>query len=279
MEKRQSVLHTDFVEQLRDGGIGYKGFGIIPKYVMLDTSLTIEAKSIYAYLCSLARNGTTAFPSRDTILSCLKINKDTYYKHFALLSKQGYITKEQQRINGDFGSNLYTLVTNQKKFKDTPAIPSHAKAYSTIRFSGLKAAGYGMIPYAVMIDHRLGIKAKGVYAYFCAHTGGGLSAFPKRDQILYHLSLSENTYYKYYKQLIQLNYMTIQQRTVNGKFNVNDYFLTDKPDVAEISQAPRLNSSDTQTSDTTINNITNAYGRWSYRPLYRLFGLRQPRIR
>lgn len=285
MGKGQNTLNTDFAEKLRVEGVGYKGFGIIPKYVMLDTSLTIEAKSIYAYLCSLAGNGSTAFPSRDTILSCLQINKDTYYKHFSLLTAQGYISKEQQRNGRDFGSNLYTIVSNPKKFEDKPEVLSREVVYSKIRFSGLKAAGYGMIPYAVMIDSRLDIKAKGVYAYFCSYTGGGSSAFPKRDRILYYLNLSEKTYYKYYNQLLQHNYMTIQQRTVKGKFNVNDYFLNDNPDIAQFSvvpcgkisdtlkpakpcsnssdtQIPDTLFSDTQIPDTTINKtntITSSY--------------------
>ena len=45
-------------------GIDSKGYGKIPKLVMQDHNLTIEAKAIYAYFASYAGAGTNAFPSR-----------------------------------------------------------------------------------------------------------------------------------------------------------------------------------------------------------------------
>ena len=50
-------------------GVDCKGFGVIPKIVTTDTNLSIGAKALYAYLCSYAGNGTTAFPRRDKILA------------------------------------------------------------------------------------------------------------------------------------------------------------------------------------------------------------------
>ena len=73
-----------FGDQLRVEGVNFKGFGILPKYVMLDHDLTLEAKTIYAYFCSFAGNGDTTFPSRSKILSDLPMSKDCYYKHFHL---------------------------------------------------------------------------------------------------------------------------------------------------------------------------------------------------
>ena len=160
---------ADFGDQLRIQGVNCKGFGILPKYVMLDPDLTIEAKTIYAYFCSFAGNGNSTFPGRDKILSDLPMSKDAYYKHFRQLTEQGYISVEQEI--GDraaFGKNIYTLVSNPKKFEEKPEDTKHSLAYSRIRFSGLKAAGFGMIPKAVMLDPRLPVKAKGVYAYFCS---------------------------------------------------------------------------------------------------------------
>lgn len=171
-----------FGDQLKVEGINFKGFGILPKYVMLDPDLSIEAKTIYAYFCSFAGNGSATFPGRDKILSDLPMSKDAYYKHLRQLTDQGYITVEQQggTSGAIYGKNIYTLVSNPKKFSENPEDTKHGLAYSRIRFSGLKAAGFGMIPKAVMIDPRLPVKAKGVYAYFCSFTGSGNNAFPKR---------------------------------------------------------------------------------------------------
>ena len=95
---------------LKTDGIQSKGFGIVPKLVMQDKRLTIQAKAIYAYFCSYAGNGTTAFPSRNKILFDLSISKDTYYRHFNLLKQYGYIKCEQQHQGGRLSRNIYTLM-------------------------------------------------------------------------------------------------------------------------------------------------------------------------
>lgn len=238
-----------FGDQLKVEGINFKGFGILPKYVMLDPDLSIEAKTIYAYFCSFAGNGSATFPGRDKILSDLPMSKDAYYKHFRQLTDQGYITVEQQggKSGAIYGKNIYTLVSNPKKFSEKSEDTKHGLAYSRIRFSGLKAAGFGMIPKAVMIDPRLPVKAKGVYAYFCSFTGSGNNAFPKKEKILFHLGIAEKTYYKFYKLLTELNYITAVQRHIDGRLQVNDYYLNDTPNAAN-AQKKTVFSCSTQDS-------------------------------
>lgn len=238
-----------FGDQLKVEGVNFKGFGILPKYVMLDPDLSIEAKTIYAYFCSFAGNGSATFPGRDKILSDLPMSKDAYYKHFRQLTDQGYITVEQQggKSGAIYGKNIYTLVSNPKKFSEKPEDTKHGLAYSRIRFSGLKAAGFGMIPKAVMIDPRLPVKAKGVYAYFCSFTGSGNNAFPKKEKILFHLGIAEKTYYKFYKLLTELNYITAVQRHIDGRLQVNDYYLNDTPNAAN-AQKKTVFSCSTQDS-------------------------------
>ena len=225
---------SDFISELRVVGINYKGYGQLPKYVMLDPDLTIEAKGIYAYFCSYAGGGNSAFPGRDKILADLKISKNAYYRHFNLLKSQGYILVKQNNIYSDegmrFKKNIYVLVSNPKKFKDKLENGQGTLEYAQIAFSGLAAIGYGTIPKAVMLDNRLPLKAKAIYAYLCSFTGSGNSAFPKKSNMLFHLSISEKAYYKYYKLLTSLNYITVIQRHVNGKLSVNDYYLNDMPD-------------------------------------------------
>lgn len=247
-----------FGDQLKVEGINFKGFGILPKYVMLDPDLSIEAKTIYAYFCSFAGNGSATFPGRDKILSDLPMSKDAYYKHFRQLTDQGYITVEQQGGNSGaiYGKNIYTLVSNPKKFSEKPEDTKHGLAYSRIRFSGLKAAGFGMIPKAVMIDPRLPVKAKGVYAYFCSFTGSGNNAFPKKEKILFHLGIAEKTYYKFYKLLTELNYITAVQRHIDGRLQVNDYYLNDTPNAANAQKKTVFSCStqDGKKQDTEIQD-------------------------
>ena len=92
-------------------GINSQGYGIIPKMVMQDKRLTIQAKAIYGYFCSYAGAGKTAFPGRNKIMADLKVSKESYYKHFNLLKDYGYIEAYQEKDeNGAFCRNVYTLV-------------------------------------------------------------------------------------------------------------------------------------------------------------------------
>lgn len=266
-------LQHDFVDRLQVEGVNFKGFGIIPKFVMQDPDLSITAKAIYAYFCSFSGNGDSAFPGRSKILNDLLISKNAYYKHFGLLKDQGYILVQQSRLNGAvFSNNIYTLVSNPKKFCESFKDKKQSLAYNRIRFSGLKSAGYGIIPKAVMLDSRLDIKAKGIYAYFCSLSGSGNNAFPSRKAIVKHLKISENTFYKYITLLIDLNYMYSVQRRIDGKFSVNDYYLCDNPYMGDNSSSEVLEHKspclkkwdtekwdtkkwDTKKEDTNINSI------------------------
>lgn len=249
-----NVIKLDFIDELKIEGVKYKGYGVLPKYVMIDPDLTIEAKGIYAYFCSYAGAGNTAFPSRDKIVANLMINKDTYYKHFNVITSQGYIMVEQKHAHGGRGNgftkNIYTLVSNPKKFEDKPEDVKHNQAYMRIRFGGLEAAGFGFIPKAVMLDSRLSLKAKAIYAYFCSFTGSGNAAFPKATTIFHHLNISKVPYYKYFNLLLDYNYISVEQRRINGQMSINDYYLNDKPN-AEIKPMRTISSDSCQTGNSS----------------------------
>ena len=118
MEKMREVYffmsNTDKLANILEvKGIHAKGFGTIPKIVMQDRRLTIEAKAIYAYFCSYAGAGSTAFPSVNKIIYDLNMNKDTYYKHLDVLKDCGYVTVTPNRAEGNkFDNNIYTLIFN-----------------------------------------------------------------------------------------------------------------------------------------------------------------------
>lgn len=97
-------------------GVNAQGYGIIPKLVMKDRRLTPQAKSIYAYFCSYAGCGSTAFPKVSKIMYDLNMSNKTYYKHFELLTTYGYVTVIRARQKGSkFDNNIYKLNGNPKK--------------------------------------------------------------------------------------------------------------------------------------------------------------------
>ena len=90
--------------------VSARGFGTVPKLVMLDVRLSAQAKAIYAYFSSFAGAGTTAFPRRSTVMRELGIKStNTYYKHLEQLVEHGYLSIEQQKSNGRFDVCTYRL--------------------------------------------------------------------------------------------------------------------------------------------------------------------------
>lgn len=217
--KSQSIA-----DMIRYEGVDCKGFGIITKLVMTDTDITIGSKALYSYLCSYAGSDNAAFPKRDKILHDLNMCKTAYYKHLQLLLDTGYIRIE--RGNTYPFRNTYIIVSRPPKLAE---IQLDVKGKDLV-VRGIKSLGYGTIPKAVMIDDRLNYKAKALYAYFCSFSGNGTFAFPKRNDILYHLQISINTFQTYIHQLIEYNYITVEQTHEKGRFGKNIYYINDLPD-------------------------------------------------
>lgn len=123
-------MQDKLTDLLRVEGVHAKGYGMIPKLVMQDKRITIEAKSIYSYFCSYAGAGTQAFPSVPLILEHLKIDKKRYYKHLSFLKTYGYIKIEQtrDRAGSKFSRNLYTLCTYPEEMISEEALEENPEA-------------------------------------------------------------------------------------------------------------------------------------------------------
>ena len=97
-------------DRLNLKGIMSEGYGVIPKKVMKDKDLTIEAKAIYAFMASFSGNGNTSYPSVEYITDFLDISRHRFNRHRKLLEEKGYISVSQERKKGSkFNHNVYTL--------------------------------------------------------------------------------------------------------------------------------------------------------------------------
>lgn len=225
----------DFPEVLRVKGVMAKGFGIICKFPMVDHELSLPAKAIYALICSYAGNGTSTFPSREKIMHHLKIGKDKCSAGIKELNDQGYlIVSKRVMPNGQFASNVYEIATNPKRFDESAYESSGGSLTSSLSYTGMKKAGFGVIPRMVMMDERLSVTAKVLYAYLSSFVGGGTVAFPKTSLIQYHLGITQSTYQRHMQQLTKANYISMIQRHENGLLGANNYFLVDHPDEASV---------------------------------------------
>jgi len=111
-DKVVATADAELTDMLVMDNVKAKGFGTVPKLMMLDRRLTAQAKAIYAYFASFAGAGATAFPRRSTIARELKISEKSYYPHFKLLLDTGYISVESTRKKGKYDVSIYHLSDN-----------------------------------------------------------------------------------------------------------------------------------------------------------------------
>lgn len=139
----------------------------------------------------------------------------------------------------------------------------YEKFTNILEIEGINAQGFGTIAKMVMLDQRLTIEAKAIYSYFCSYAGGGSTAFPSVSKIVYDLKISKDRYYKHFKLLVELGYISVRENKDNGKFANNIYRIMSNPvpctENKEMDspcpENPDKENSDKESQDTNINNI------------------------
>lgn len=91
------------------GNVADEGYGMIFKKPLKDKRLSIEAKAIYAFICSYTGAGQTAFPGVKLMLDCLGISENRFYKHRKQLVELGYLTITHRYDGQKNQNNLYTV--------------------------------------------------------------------------------------------------------------------------------------------------------------------------
>ena len=90
------------------------GYGIIPKIVMRDKNLSIEAKAIYAYLIAFAGDKKTCYPSRNLMCKELGISINRFTKHLKTLKESGYIKVERVKSGNLKAKNIYEIIMDER---------------------------------------------------------------------------------------------------------------------------------------------------------------------
>jgi predicted ArsR family transcriptional regulator len=88
------------------------GYGTVTKDAMQDRELTIEAKAIYAYLCSFAGGKDEAWPSVNKMCYDLNISENRLRKHLNLLIEKEYIERYRRRYTNtsQWANNVYIIL-------------------------------------------------------------------------------------------------------------------------------------------------------------------------
>lgn len=99
-----------------------EGYGIVAKIVMRDKDLSPEAKAIYAYICSFAGSGTTAFPSAELMMHELNMGDKRFYKFRKELVDKGYISILKQRNGNRREKNIYQIVAEPTEHSQSESV-------------------------------------------------------------------------------------------------------------------------------------------------------------
>lgn len=83
-----------------------------------------------------------------------------------------------------------------------------------LRIDGIFKLGSGPLPRFAMCDTDLSIDAKAIYSYLCSYAGSGNTQFPSRETILADLDIGKDRYYNAYNQLIDNEYIRVEQSRV-----------------------------------------------------------------
>ena len=94
---------------IREESISAAGYGNVPKSVMTDSSISLSAKGLYAYLCAYAGASHSAIPSKDVTLYQLDISGASYNKYTKALETAGYITRSRKRDNGKMDKTVFLI--------------------------------------------------------------------------------------------------------------------------------------------------------------------------
>jgi len=123
--------------------------------------------------------------------------------------------------------------------------------------------GYGQLAQKVMRDKSIHAVSKAIYAYLVSFAGQDGTAFPSVQLMMEELGIkSEDTFYKYRKQLVSAGYITIeQQQRSKGQFYNNVYIIemAPYPNLSSTVPTPKLSS--------TVKSSTKKLGTTSNRSL------------
>lgn len=97
-------------------------WGPVYQEIMRSTSLSVEAKAIYAYLSSIAGADGSCYPSIETMQKELNMGKNRLTKHMGQLTSSGIIEKVRERNGNIYGRNRYILRHTQNEAVENQAV-------------------------------------------------------------------------------------------------------------------------------------------------------------
>lgn len=86
-----------------------ESYGIVLQHIMRDSSIPVEAKAIYSYLCTFADKDGICYPSVAIMCKELNMSETRFYKNMNHLKLKGIVTVTQCRNGSQFSRNIYVV--------------------------------------------------------------------------------------------------------------------------------------------------------------------------
>jgi DNA-binding transcriptional regulator YhcF (GntR family) len=75
-----------------------EAFGIVNKDVVTDPELSIQAKGVYAVICTYCNKNRTCFPSVNTLADLCDVHPRTISRKIKELKQKGYIKRNGRKF-------------------------------------------------------------------------------------------------------------------------------------------------------------------------------------
>ncbi len=75
-----------------------EAFGIVNKDILTDPELCLQAKGLYALICTYANKERTCFPSINTLADLCDVNPSTIHRNLNKLKQKGYIKRLMMQV-------------------------------------------------------------------------------------------------------------------------------------------------------------------------------------
>lgn len=217
-------------------GVFARGYGVVPKSVLLLPELSPEAKALYAYYCILSGNngGFQPSPGEEALLRAMNISHTRFLKHRKALVDRGLICFEQGRRSAGgkllFEKGRFLIVKAPLAPTQGEPLPSGAdfplNDLAALQ-EGVFSEGFGLVPRLVMQDEALSIEAKAAYAFLCvfanASTRGERTATPSASLLNARL-MTRKRAQNAMRELIERGYIR-RERVHTGVYGGNCYIL------------------------------------------------------
>lgn len=201
-------------------GVFARGYGVVPKSVMTDASLSPEAKTLYAYYCIISGNdgGFQPSPREAVILRTLGMSHARFIRHRKALVEGGYILFHQPRRQEGkqyFETTRFLIVKTPRPMAPEELLPAEeASALPLSRLAavqeGIFSDGFGLVPRMPVFDDTLTIEAKAAYIFLCiyanASTSSSRCASPSAD-LLHACLMGKSRVQRAMRELTEAGYI------------------------------------------------------------------------